>query len=45
MHDLVIRNGIIIDGSGQPRFAGDLAIDGAVIGLHPNLPAFMSRVG
>ena len=31
MHDLVIRNGTIIDGSGRPRFAGDLAIDGAVI--------------
>jgi N-acyl-D-amino-acid deacylase len=31
MHDLVIRNGTIVDGSGRPRFAGDLAIDGAVI--------------
>jgi N-acyl-D-amino-acid deacylase len=31
MHDLVIRNGSIIDGSGKPRFAGDLGIDGAVI--------------
>jgi N-acyl-D-amino-acid deacylase len=31
MHDLVIRNGTIVDGSGGPRFAGDLAIDGAVI--------------
>lgn len=31
MHDFVIRNGTIIDGSGQPRFAGDLAIDAGVI--------------
>jgi N-acyl-D-amino-acid deacylase len=31
MHDLVIRNGTIIDGSGQPRFIGDLAVDGSRI--------------
>ncbi|KPF66327.1 amidohydrolase [alpha proteobacterium AAP81b] len=28
MHDLVIRNGTIVDGSGRPRFTGDLAMDG-----------------
>jgi adenine deaminase len=28
MHDLVIRNGLIVDGSGGPAFVGDLAIDG-----------------
>jgi N-acyl-D-amino-acid deacylase len=27
-HEVVIRNGEIYDGSGQPPFAGDLAIDG-----------------
>lgn len=27
MHDLVIRNGVIVDGTGAPRFQGDLAID------------------
>jgi N-acyl-D-aspartate/D-glutamate deacylase len=27
MHDLVIRNGTIVDGTGRPRFEGDLAID------------------
>ncbi|MCX5740838.1 MAG: amidohydrolase family protein [Proteobacteria bacterium] len=27
-HDLVIRNGQIIDGSGRPGFAGDVAVDG-----------------
>ncbi|NBB15215.1 amidohydrolase family protein [Caulobacter sp. SLTY] len=27
-HDLVIRNGVIYDGSGGPPFKGDLAIDG-----------------
>jgi N-acyl-D-aspartate/D-glutamate deacylase len=28
MHDLVIRDGTIVDGTGAPPFAGDLAIDG-----------------
>ena len=28
MHDLVIRGGQIIDGTGRPAFAGDVAIDG-----------------
>ena len=28
MHDLIIRGGIVIDGSGNPRQAADIAIDG-----------------
>ncbi len=28
MHDLVIRNGAIVDGLGAPSFGGDVAIDG-----------------
>lgn len=28
MHDLIIRNGTIIDGSGNERFVGDIAVDG-----------------
>ena len=28
MHDLVIRGGTIVDGSGAERFKGDIAIDG-----------------
>jgi N-acyl-D-aspartate/D-glutamate deacylase len=28
MHDLVIRNGKIVDGTGAPAFAGDISIDG-----------------
>ena len=31
MHDLAIRNGRIIDGSGSPEFAGDIGIDGDTI--------------
>jgi len=31
MHDLVIRNGRIIDGSGTPATPGDIAIDGETI--------------
>ncbi len=31
MHDLVIRNGKIVDGTGKPSFIGDIAIDGGKI--------------
>src|SRR5579884_2862796 len=31
MHDIVIRGGAIIDGTGRPGFTGDIAIDGARI--------------
>jgi len=31
MHDIVLRGGTIIDGTGRARFTGDLAIDGGVI--------------
>ena len=31
MHDLVIRNGTIVDGTGAPAFTGDIAIDGGRI--------------
>lgn len=37
MHDLVIRNGAIVDGSGAPRFVGDLAIDGSTITVVGNV--------
>jgi N-acyl-D-amino-acid deacylase len=33
MHDLVIRGGTIVDGTGAPPFAADLAIDGGIISL------------
>ena len=31
MHDLVIRNGVVVDGTGAPRFGADVAIDGEQI--------------
>ena len=31
MHDLIIRGGTIVDGSGEARFSGDIAIDGEQI--------------
>jgi N-acyl-D-amino-acid deacylase len=31
MHDLVIRNGTVVDGTGRPRRAADVAIDDGVI--------------
>src|SRR5260370_1612275 len=30
-YDLVIKNGTIVDGSGKPRFHGDVAIEGSKI--------------
>ena len=31
MHDIAIRGGTILDGTGAAAFSGDLAIDGALI--------------
>jgi N-acyl-D-amino-acid deacylase len=31
MHDLVVRNGLIVDGSGRPSFVGDIAVDGQIV--------------
>ena len=40
MHDLVIRNGKIVDGSGNEPFIADVAIDGdRITAIGPDLPA------
>ena len=31
MHDLVVRNATVVDGTGRPRFTGDVAVDGGII--------------
>jgi len=36
-HDIILRNGIIIDGTGAPRFAGDVAVDAGKIAAIGNL--------
>jgi N-acyl-D-amino-acid deacylase len=33
MHDIVIRNGTVVDGTGAPRRMADIAIDGSTISL------------
>jgi N-acyl-D-amino-acid deacylase len=38
MHDLVIRNGTVVDGTGRPRFMGDVAIDGGVVAAVGKVP-------
>ena len=40
MFDLVIRNGTVIDGSGQPRKTADVAVqDGRIAAVGPKLGA------
>jgi len=31
MHDLVIRAGTVVDGTGAPAFTADVAIDGGIV--------------
>lgn len=38
MHDLVIRNGLVVDGTGSPGRRADLAIDGGVVSIVGEVP-------
>ena len=38
-HDLVIRGGHVLDGTGRPGFAADIAIDGGMITAIGTVPA------
>ena len=45
MHDLLIRNAMVFDGSGAQPAVADVAVrDGTVLGVGPNLPAHAGRV-
>ena len=38
MHDLVIRNGLVVDGTGSPGRRADVAIDGGVVSIVGEVP-------
>ena len=38
MYDILIKNGLIVDGSGKPAFYGDLAVkDGKIAKIAPSI--------
>ena len=45
MYDILIRNGILVDGTGAPCRKGDIAIkDGKIVAIGENLPGEAARV-
>ena len=44
MYDLLIKNGTVIDGTGEARFTADVAITGEKIAaIEPHIPAEQAR--
>ena len=44
-HDLIIRNGVVIDGTGSPGFEADVAVDGEnIAAIGKNLGAGKKRL-
>ena len=42
MFDILIKNGIIVDGSGEPAFHGDVAVkDGKIVKIAPAIEGVM----
>ena len=45
MYDILIKNGLIVDGSGNPAFYGDLAVkDGKIAKIAPSIEAAAAEI-
>jgi N-acyl-D-aspartate/D-glutamate deacylase len=43
MHDLLVKNGTIVDGSGEPRYRADIAVkSGTIIAIEPDISVDLS---
>ena len=45
MFDILIKNGAVVDGTGQKRFTADIAVkDGVIAAIEPNIDAEAKEV-